>query len=149
MASKQSVFAFARITRLFPTLKDSRSGRFLAFATDAHSLAMQEVRALRLNKVDEMRKHGIEPYAYGFHTNSTALLLHSKYQTLANGHRDECSNVSVSGRILARRIFGKLAFFELRDHTGSIQLYIDRNSLGDEFKNIITWTDGGKVLAHN
>jgi lysyl-tRNA synthetase, class II len=119
----------------------------VAFTTDVQattSLAMQEVRALRLHKVEEMRKKGIEPYAYGYKVNSTASLLHDKFQALANGHRDESCEVSVSGRILVRRVFGKLAFFELQDHTGSIQLYIDKKTLGDEFKNIISWTDGGK-----
>jgi lysyl-tRNA synthetase class II len=41
--------------------------------------------------------------------------------------------VAVAGRIMARRVFGKLAFFTLQDNTGVIQLYIDKGRLGEEF----------------
>ncbi|CAE7574655.1 lysS [Symbiodinium microadriaticum] len=48
---------------------------------------------------------------------------------------------------MIRRIFGKLAFFEIQDHTGSIQLYIDKKSMGPEFNNMIEWTDGGDIIG--
>lgn len=34
---------------------------------------------------------------------------------------------------MARRVFGKLAFFTLQDNTGVIQLYIDKGRLEEEF----------------
>lgn len=46
-----------------------------------------------------------------------------------------------------RRIFGKLAFFELQDDTGTIQLYIEKGRLEDEFKNIKDWTDSGDIIG--
>lgn len=35
---------------------------------------------------------------------------------------DEKDHVSIAGRIVARRAFGKLAFFTLRDDSGTIQV---------------------------
>lgn len=39
------------------------------------------------------------------------------------------TEVRVAGRIMARRVMGKLAFLRLEDASGSIQLYIDKANL--------------------
>ena len=44
-------------------------------------------------------------------------------------------------------MFGKLAFFELQDDSGSIQLYLESGRLGDEFKTIKEWTDAGDIIG--
>ena len=44
-------------------------------------------------------------------------------------------------------MFGKLAFFELQDDTGSIQLYLEAGRLGDAFKTIKDWTDAGDIIG--
>ena len=46
-----------------------------------------------------------------------------------------------------RRVFGKLAFYELQDDTGSIQLYLEAGRLGDSFKTIKDWTDAGDIIG--
>ena len=35
---------------------------------------------------------------------------------------------------MARRVFGKLAFFTLQDESGTIQLHLEKGRLGDSFK---------------
>ena len=42
--------------------------------------------------------------------------------------------MAVAGRIMAKRVFGKLAFFTLQDESGTIQLHLEKNRLGDTFK---------------
>ncbi len=37
--------------------------------------------------------------------------------------------VAVAGRVMARRVMGKLAFVRLEDDSGSVQLYVDRATL--------------------
>ena len=41
------------------------------------------------------------------------------------------TEISVAGRIMARRVFGKLAFYTLQDETGVIQLQFDKKRLGE------------------
>ncbi|MGE0326247.1 MAG: OB-fold nucleic acid binding domain-containing protein, partial [Polyangiaceae bacterium] len=41
--------------------------------------------------------------------------------------------VTVLGRLMARRGFGKVAFMELRDGSGTIQIFAKQDVLGDEF----------------
>ena len=41
-------------------------------------------------------------------------------------------DVAVAGRIMLRRVMGKLAFVTLRDDSGTIQLYVDKSILEAE-----------------
>lgn len=71
-----------------------------------------------------MRSKGLEPYAYKWDRTHTANQLQEIYSRLANGEEsnNESDNISVAGRIVARRTFGKLAFLTLRDDSGTIQV---------------------------
>jgi len=53
---------------------------------------------------------------------------------LADGEEDESADVAVAGRIMTRRVFGKLAFFTLQDESGTIQLQFDKTRLDESFK---------------
>jgi len=59
---------------------------------------------------------------YRFDRTATAAELHEKYAGLANGTETD-DTVSVAGRMLLRRIQGKVAFATLADPTGRVQLF--------------------------
>lgn len=42
------------------------------------------------------------------------------------GEEDTAAAVAVAGRIVARRVMGKLAFVSIRDDRGTVQLYVDK-----------------------
>jgi len=71
-----------------------------------------------------LRSKGPDPYAYEWDKTHGASQLQDIYIDLANGEEknSESDHVSVAGRIVARRVFGKLAFLTLRDDSGSIQV---------------------------
>lgn len=75
-------------------------------------------------QVQELRSNGCEPYAYQWDRTHTANQLQEIYKNLGNGEESntESDHVSVAGRIVARRAFGKLAFLTLRDDSGTIQV---------------------------
>lgn len=66
----------------------------------------------------------MEPYAYKWDRTHSANQLQEIYRHLANGEESNSENdrVSVAGRVVARRAFGKLAFLTLRDDSGTIQV---------------------------
>lgn len=74
--------------------------------------------------MEELRSKGLEPYAYKWDRTHTANQLQEIYSHLANGEEsnNESDNISVAGRIVARRTFGKLAFLTLKDDSGTIQV---------------------------
>jgi len=51
--------------------------------------------------------------------------------------------VSVAGRLMLHRSFGKLQFGELRDVSGPIQLFVDRRAAGDEVADAFSELDLG------
>ncbi|KAG6781832.1 hypothetical protein POTOM_014747 [Populus tomentosa] len=108
------------------------------------------IRALRLKKVEELRSKGLEPYAYNWDRTHTANHLQEIYKYLANGEESngESDQVSIAGRIVARRAFGKLAFLTLRDDSGTIQLYCEKDRLlNDQFEQLKAHVDIGDILG--
>lgn len=123
--------------------------------TDESTMTASELRAARLAKVQLMRESNAEPYAYTYDPNRTASQLQKEYEgKLEPGEEDEHpegGEIAVAGRIMARRVFGKLAFYTLQDETGVIQLQFDKKRLGerdaDSFKNLKAWTDSGDIIG--
>ena len=128
---------------------------------DESEMTINELRESRLAKVAAMRDVGAEPYAYVYDPNRTASQLANEYDgKLEPGEEDETNEfttlgegeeIAVAGRIMARRVFGKLAFYTLQDETGTIQLQFDKKRLGqrdaDSFKNLKAWTDSGDIIG--
>jgi len=91
------------------------------------------VREARLEKLAELRRRGIEPYAYRYPvTHSSATARHdfdradqSKAGPLAAGPQ-----AVLAGRLTAFRTHGKTAFADLSDREGRIQLYFRADELG-------------------
>ena len=88
--------------------------------------ATKTQEALRLEKAATLREIGIDPYpAANFFTNTTTAQIAATYPK----DPTSCQNVRLAGRIMSRRIKGAVAFGELQDHTGQIQLYYKRDHL--------------------
>ncbi|WOL14445.1 lysine--tRNA ligase, chloroplastic/mitochondrial isoform X2 [Canna indica] len=107
----------------------------------------ESIRAIRLKKVEELRSKGHEPYAYTWTKTHTACQLQDIYSHLVQGEECKEDLVSIAGRIVARRAFGKLAFLTLRDDSGTIQLYCEKESLEDQFEQLKTYVDIGDIVG--
>jgi len=86
-----------------------------------------------------MRSSSKNPFSYSFTNTASAASLASDFDgKLDAGEEDETTSVSIAGRIMARRVFGKLAFFSLQDESGLIQLQFEKKKLNavdpDAFK---------------
>ena len=89
---------------------------------------MSELRETRLEKAQALAALGQGPYALGFSPTHRTARLQQDHADLPNG--EECADVvSVAGRVMTRRVMGKLAFFTLADETGTIQLYLEKATL--------------------
>ncbi len=104
--------------------------------------ALDELRAHRQGKVDALRADGIEPYPTRFHRTHEAADVHAGWGELEAGAETD-DEVRVAGRILLLRRQGKLVFAQLRDATGSIQLFVSKATVGDEAFDRIAALDLG------
>jgi lysyl-tRNA synthetase, class II len=102
--------------------------------SQGHS-ALNDIRAARLEKVEQLKALGLNPYAYRWESTHQTQALQENYKDLPNGE-EVAVDVAISGRILARRVFGKLAFFTLQDETGQIQLYLEKARIQTEMEAI-------------
>jgi len=103
--------------------------------------------ARRLEKAEQMRAAGEEPYAYRFEATHMATELAEEFAELPAGEVDDEADVAVSGRILMKRVFGKLAFFTLQDSSGTVQLYLEKKRIGESFKPLLAQVDIGDIIG--
>jgi lysyl-tRNA synthetase, class II len=114
---------------------------------------LDAIRATRLEKVEQLKAVGQNPYAYHWESTHHAAELQEKFADLPAGEEVELE-VAIAGRILLRRVFGKLAFFALQDETGTIQLYLDKKRISetmadvpDAFNHLKQLTDIGDIIG--
>jgi len=121
---------------------------------DSSDSGLESIRATRLQKVEDLKQAGQQPYAYSWEITHPVAVLQSKFADLAAG-AEEAFEVSIAGRIMARRVFGKLAFFTLQDQTGTIQLYLEKKTIQAEmgeadeqaFNHLKQLTDAGDIIG--
>ena len=86
---------------------------------------LQDYRNERLRKLETLRQLGVEPYPAKSERTHTCAEVLSKYDGLAG------KEVVVAGRVASIRSFGKLAFIKLRDQSGDVQLYLQRDDVAE------------------
>ncbi|WJX91627.1 Lysine--tRNA ligase, chloroplastic/mitochondrial [Trifolium repens] len=132
------------------TTASGRNRRSSAPSSSTSTSDREAIRAIRLKKVEELRSKGLNPYAYEWNKTHSASQLQDIYRDLGNGEETNSENdhVSIAGRIVARRAFGKLAFLTLRDDSGTIQLYCEKERLiDDQFEQLKAHVDIGDILG--
>ena len=86
---------------------------------------LQDYRNERLRKLAALRELGLDPYpAHTERTHDCATMV-AQYDEL------DGQEVSVAGRVLSIRSFGKLAFIKLQDASGAVQLYLQRDTMAE------------------
>ena len=74
--------------------------------------------------------------------------LHAKYdaEDRETFEASEKVEVQTAGRIMLKRVMGKVSFLTVKDMTGTIQYFVTRDALGEEaYKNFKTWDVGDIV----
>lgn len=81
----------------------------------------------RFEELEELKKMGIETYAYEFDVNSDSENIKNSFK------EDERREVKIAGRIMAIRRMGKASFAHIQDHKGKIQIYLKKDELGQMY----------------
>ncbi len=103
---------------------------------------LTEVLRVRRDKLSSLMQAGSNPYQI------TKFDQTHHAQQIKDTYTDgEEMNVSVAGRIMSKRIMGKAGFAHLQDGSGSIQLYVSRDSLGEENYAAFKSMDIGDIVG--
>lgn len=95
------------------------------------SQSVDELRQVRISKMNQLEAASRPAYPYDFFPLHSSTDVNYLGSNLPAGAEDRDTIVRVSGRVMARRVFGRLAFYSLQDSEGSLQLYLDRSALED------------------
>ena len=94
------------------------------------------IQKVRQEKVERLKAAGVNPYAYAF----------DKTHTVGQTLQSEGKTVKTAGKITSFREHGNIAFADLQDETGTIQIFFQKEKLGEEFKNV-KYLDAGDFLG--
>ena len=103
---------------------------------------------VRRQKLARLREAGHKIYPNDFRPNHTTAEVVSKF----NGCREEdlpsvASDISLAGRIMGIRKFGKASFFHLQDRRGRLQIYARKDRLGDDGYALFQSFDLGDIIG--
>ena len=103
--------------------------------------------AERRRKLNEMRAKG-NAYPNDFRQESLAGDLHQAYGEFTAEALEELGLVvKVAGRMLAKRVMGKASFAKIQDRSGQLQLFVQKNVLGEELYDDFKSWDRGDILG--
>ncbi|MBI2195118.1 MAG: lysine--tRNA ligase [Planctomycetes bacterium] len=106
----------------------------------------QELRRVRLAKLQALCDAGINPYPYRFPRTHTLGQVRECWGHLEGEAMSE-GTVSAAGRITNWRDMGKTVFADLRDQSGHIQVYLNQKTLGAEAFGLMRHADLGDFLG--
>ncbi|MDO5343805.1 MAG: lysine--tRNA ligase [Candidatus Saccharibacteria bacterium] len=86
---------------------------------------LQDYRNERLRKLAALRELGVDPFPARAERTHTCAEVLEQFDELAG------QEVVVAGRVVSVRSFGKLAFLKLRDQSGEVQLYLQRDEVAE------------------
>jgi lysyl-tRNA synthetase class 2 len=91
-----------------------------------NNTGLSEQEIIRRQALDELRRLGIDPYpAAMFPVNATTREILENFSSGKGNFQD----VTVAGRLIAKRIMGSASFAEVQDAKGRIQIYLRRDDL--------------------
>ena len=95
-------------------------------------------RTVRRAKLSGLRESGNDPFSVTkFDITATSASIKASFTPPAEGEEpDHSKTVRIAGRIMSRRIMGKASFAHIADRDGEIQIYVTRDSIGDENYNL-------------
>lgn len=105
---------------------------------------IEDLRADREKKIAKLRELGIDPYpAKVVRTHRVGQVVQSFADLQTSGEQ-----VTVTGRIMALREHGALAFLDVQDGSGKIQIFCSKEELGEErFAGVTELLSTGDFMA--
>ncbi|HXH04251.1 MAG TPA: lysine--tRNA ligase [Candidatus Competibacteraceae bacterium] len=104
--------------------------------------------AERRRKLAALREQG-PAFPNDFRRDSLAGTLHARYGALDGAVLEaaDAVRVCVAGRMMAKRIMGKASFTHIKDMSGTIQLFLQKDVLGESYDAFKGWDIGDIVGA--
>ena len=105
-------------------------------------LDINQLMAVRREKLERLKEEGRNPFEITkFNKTHTSKEIKDNYEEL------EGKDVTVAGRIIAKRIMGKASFCHIQDGEGKVQSYVSINDLGEDSYKHFKEYDIGDIIG--
>lgn len=109
---------------------------------EQQELDLNQLMMVRREKLDKLKQEGKNPYEITkFNRTHTSKEIMDNYDEL------EGKDVTIAGRLMAKRIMGKASFCHIQDSEGKIQSYVSINDLGEESYKAFKEDDIGDIIG--
>ena len=103
---------------------------------------LNQVLKVRREKLAELQAAGKDPFVITKYDQTS----HSR-EIVEHFEEMDGREVSIAGRIMSKRVMGKASFCHVQDKLGTIQCYVQRDSLGDEAYKEFKRMDIGDIVG--
>ena len=103
---------------------------------------LSEIRRVRREKLAALQAQGKDPFAITKYD-----VTHHSEEIRSHFEELEGKAVSMAGRMMSKRVMGKASFCHLQDFQGNIQVYVARDSLGEEAYAAFKKMDVGDIIG--
>ncbi len=101
-----------------------------------------ELLKIRREKLAALREAGQDPFTITkFEKKNTTAEIQANFEAL------EEKPVSIAGRLMSKRVMGKVTFCDLQDQEGRVQLYVRRDEVGEEPYKVFKKYDIGDIVG--
>ena len=113
-----------------------------------HERKLTEQEIVRRDKALKLRELGYDPFGSRYDREDYAKDIKEKYESVDHDAFESMTDtVKVAGRIMFIRKMGKASFFSIKDKSGSIQVYISINDVGEDIYTLFKSADIGDIVG--
>ena len=107
-----------------------------------------EQELVRREKMQELIDKGIDPFGQRFDVTAYSKGIKEQYGDKTHEELEEMAvEVAVAGRIMTKRRKGKVCFMHIQDRDGQIQLYVRKDTIGEDAYEIVKKGDIGDIIG--
>ncbi len=118
------------------------------FVANAQAANLNDQEAARRDKMNALREQGIDPFGHAFERTARSGDIRKEYGDNSIEELEKMNaQVTIAGRIMAKRRMGKLGFVQLQDREGKIQVVINQRITGDEIYELFKSSDLGDIIG--
>ena len=103
---------------------------------------------VRRQKMEELKKQGINPFGNAYKKQATSKQIKDNYSDKTKEELEtNIISTSVAGRIMSKRRMGKMCFMHIQDKDGLIQLVINKADVGEGVYELVKASDIGDIIG--
>lgn len=107
-----------------------------------------EQTRIRKEKLQYLKDKGVDPFGSKYTRTHHAKDIKDMYDGLSKEALEETRiEVSIAGRIMLKRGQGKAGFMHIKDRSGTMQIYVRLDDLGEDQYDVVSHSDLGDIIG--